>query len=219
MRSRVMRGFPCSASANHVDHCRTTGHIILETTGRTLAKPVVTSQAPQDFAMAARSRHVALVVTGGQSGADRAATDVAVALSVPYGGWVPKGGWAEDFPEPPGLLGPYPGFRESPSDDPADRTGRNVLDADATLLCLPDHVRSPGSELTWRLAGAARRTRTVIDPFSANASSQLGAFAEQLDGRGVLNVAGPRATECDGIYDAVHALLCSCSDVLFGARP
>jgi hypothetical protein len=165
--------------------------------------------------MAPRNGRVALVVTGGQSGADRAATDVAVAFSIPYGGWVPRGGWAEDFPEPPGLLALYPGFHASPTDDPADRTRRNVLDSDATLVCLPDYARSPGSELTWRFADEARRTRAAIDPFSANASSQLRAFAKRLPRCGVLNVAGPRAAECDGIYDAVQALLCSCSDVLF----
>ena len=44
------------------------------------------------------------IISGGQSGVDRAALDAAVALAVPYAGWCPRGGWAEDFPEPPGVL-------------------------------------------------------------------------------------------------------------------
>jgi hypothetical protein len=46
-------------------------------------------------------RVVERIVTGGQSGADRAATDVAIEFGIPYGGWVPRGGWAEGFPDPP----------------------------------------------------------------------------------------------------------------------
>lgn len=48
------------------------------------------------------------IVSGGQTGADRAALDVAIELAIDYGGWCPAGGWAEDFPEPPGLLAAYP---------------------------------------------------------------------------------------------------------------
>ena len=44
------------------------------------------------------------IISGGQTGVDRAALDVAIERGVPWGGWCPKGGWAEDFPEPPGLL-------------------------------------------------------------------------------------------------------------------
>lgn len=169
----------------------------------------------QDFGMALRSERVALVVTGGQSGADRAATDVAIELAVPYGGWVPLGGWAEDFPDPPGLLANYPSFREAPTDDAADRTERNVRGSDATLLCSPIGIGSEGSELTWRLAIEIGCTKAAIDPFSAGASAQLRAFAARLPHRCVLNIAGPRASECTGIYVAVRELLHTCSDVLF----
>jgi Circularly permutated YpsA SLOG family len=43
------------------------------------------------------------IISGGQTGVDRAALDVAIERGVPWGGWYPKGGWAEDFPDPPGL--------------------------------------------------------------------------------------------------------------------
>src|SRR5262245_14533482 len=74
------------------------------------------------------------IISGGQTGADRAALDAAIALGVPYGGWCPKGGWAEDMPSPPGILARYPALREASSADPSERTRLNVQDSDATLL-------------------------------------------------------------------------------------
>jgi hypothetical protein len=199
------------------------------TTGRTIVGPVVTdpltggdrpagrdakARLPQ---VLHRSRLVVRVVTGGQSGADRAATDAAIAFDVPYGGWVPEGGWAEDFPDPPGLLAVYPGFHEAPTGDPADRTARNVVDSDATLLLVPDLSVSRGCALTWKLAGEANRPRTMIDPLSPGARRQLDEFALRLPHACALNVAGPRASECEGIYDAVRSLLSDSAPVLFGS--
>ena len=42
-----------------------------------------------------------IIISGGQTGVDRAALDVAMALGIAYGGWCPQGGWAEDFPRRP----------------------------------------------------------------------------------------------------------------------
>src|SRR5262245_53687608 len=74
------------------------------------------------------------IISGGQTGVDRAALDAAIALGIPYGGWSPKGGWAEDMPSPPGILAHYPALRETSSADPSERTELNVRDSDATLL-------------------------------------------------------------------------------------
>jgi hypothetical protein len=52
------------------------------------------------------------LISGGQSGVDRAVLDVAVERGSDYGGWCPKDGWAEDLPEPPGLLAKYPQLRK-----------------------------------------------------------------------------------------------------------
>ncbi len=69
------------------------------------------------------------LVSGGQTGADRAALDVALRLGLPPGGWCPKGRWAED-----GVISERYPLRETESDDPAERTGLNVREADGTLL-------------------------------------------------------------------------------------
>src|SRR5262247_3340324 len=74
------------------------------------------------------------IISGGQTGVDRAALDVAIECGMPWGGWCPKGGWAEDFPNPPGLLAKYPHLRETPLAHPLQRTEWNIRDSDATLI-------------------------------------------------------------------------------------
>src|SRR5262250_2820655 len=74
------------------------------------------------------------IISGGQTGVDRAALDVAIERGMSWGGWCPKGGWAEDFPDPPGLLSKYPWLRETSSPQPAQRTEWNVRDSDAVLI-------------------------------------------------------------------------------------
>ena len=105
------------------------------------------------MAVMSTSPAVRRLVSGGQTGADRAALDVALRLGIPYGGWCPRGGRAEDLPDAPGLLRDYPELRETPTEDSAVRTEWNVRDSDATLLLTdrPDSL-SGGTALTRDLA-------------------------------------------------------------------
>ncbi len=103
-------------------------------------------------------------VSGGQTGVDRAVLDAAIARGEPYGGWCPAGGWAEDRPEPPGLLADYPALRPTPSSDPAQRTTWNVRDSDATLILgQRRETASPGTELTLEVARTLGRPVLVLD--------------------------------------------------------
>ena len=68
------------------------------------------------------SRKIKRIRTGGQSGVDRAASDVARALNIEICGWCPRGGWAEDYVTPPGLLSNYPELTETPSEGTTQRT-------------------------------------------------------------------------------------------------
>src|SRR4051812_13657388 len=79
-----------------------------------------------------------IVRSGGQSGVDRAALDLAIAHDIQYGGWCPKGGWAEDFPTSPGLLSNYPRLTETPSRAPEQRSAWNVRDSHGTLIVVAD---------------------------------------------------------------------------------
>jgi hypothetical protein len=144
------------------------------------------------------------VLTGGQSGADRAATDAALACGIAYGGWVPRGGWAEDFPTPPGVLVAYPDFTESPSEDLAVRTVRNVDDADGLLVVWIAPGTSRGSDLALGRAVQLGKPLATIDVRSDEAGSQLEALLARLGPHCTLNIAGPRESEQPGIYAAAR---------------
>jgi hypothetical protein len=144
------------------------------------------------------------IVSGGQTGADRAALDFALANGFRAGGWVPRGRLAEDGPIPER----YPGLAESDSADPAVRTALNVRDSDATLL-LSHGPLAGGSLLTLR--EATRRGRPVLhldlDRISpASAERQLRRWLAEVRPR-TLHVAGPRASEDPRIAAATLAVL------------
>ena len=147
------------------------------------------------------TRIIARIRSGGQSGVDRAALDAARAASVPICGWCPADGWAEDLTEAPGLLASYPEMRETPSDDPAERTKWNVRDAEATLIiCVGGKAVSPGTLATIEFAKALGK------PCMATDGTHPERVLEWLRGVGAghaltLNVAGPRESQSPGIYD------------------
>lgn len=87
------------------------------------------------------------IISGGQTGVDRAALDWAIANRIPHGGWCPKGRRAEDGPLPRRYK-----LRETPSRSYAQRTRWNVRDSDATLIFSAANSLTGGSELTRRTA-------------------------------------------------------------------
>ena len=131
--------------------------------------------------------HVVKIISGGQTGVDRAALDAAIDLGIPCGGWCPRGRLAEDGPIPDR----YP-LREAPTPSYAERTAFNVRDADGTLV-LSWGTPSNGTALTIRLAETMEKPCVVLD---------LRASPEPEDAREwvrchairILNVAGPRAS-------------------------
>ena len=139
------------------------------------------------------------IVSGGQTGVDRAALDVAIELGIPCGGWCPRGRKAEDGP----IDARYP-LEETPSAAYTKRTEWNVRDSDATLIL----ARLPlggGTALTERLARKARRPVLVIDPWAQD-PQELASWLED-GGYEILNVAGPRESRAPGVYEAAVAFL------------
>jgi len=140
------------------------------------------------------------IVSGGQTGVDRAALDAALAHDVPVGGWCPKGRRAEDGPIPERYL-----LKETPSEAYEQRTAWNVRDSDSTLIITRGSLEG-GTALT--VTEARRQGRPVLharttDPVPV---AMIRAWGEDHDVR-VLNVAGPRASEEQGIYEQARSLV------------
>jgi Circularly permutated YpsA SLOG family len=155
-----------------------------------------------------------VVISGGQSGVDRAALDEAIARAIPYDGWCPLGGWAEDLPEPPGVRVHYPLLRETPRTDPAQRTEWNVRDSDACLIVADASgtVASRGTALAEKLAARYGKPVLVVDLGTPDAAMRARAWLETLlaSHGGApfrLAIGGPRESEVKGIYAKARVFL------------
>jgi putative molybdenum carrier protein len=154
--------------------------------------------------------------SGGQNGVDRAALDFAIYRNLPYSGWCPNGGWAEDLTVPPGLLAKYPHLKETPSPKPQQRTAWNVRDSHATLVLVRgnDYEFSPGTVFTVECATLIfMRPCLVADVTSDDAVRVSRDWLDLLivsiptNGPFVLNIAGPRESEWPGAYPATSEFL------------
>jgi hypothetical protein len=158
------------------------------------------------------------IISGGQTGVDRAALDVAIDRGIPWGGWCPKGGWAEDLPDPPGLLAGYPNLRETPLADPAQRTEWNVRDSTAVLILADRHglAVSAGTQRAEQWSGRYHKPHyraDVDDPAAATATAAwLRAQRERFGAEMILGIGGPRESEAPGIYAAACRLIASVLD-------
>lgn len=144
------------------------------------------------------------IVSGGQSGADRAGFDAALELGIPIGGYIPFDRWAEDGP----ISERYSGLIDSGSNDPAVRTKLNVENSDGTLIFTRGRPKG-GSALTLKIARELKRPRLHIDlsKFSSGSASdriRLWVRSSQIE---ILNVAGPRESKEPGIYEEVKRVL------------
>ncbi|MEH2168653.1 MAG: putative molybdenum carrier protein [Nostoc sp.] len=143
------------------------------------------------------------VVTGGQTGVDRAALDTALSLLLPVRGWCPKGRLAEDGKIPP----VYP-LQETTSTDYALRTEWNVRDSDGTLVLAYGSLEG-GTKLTADLAHKYDRPVLIINAlsFSGNDAARFWSWIQKHNIR-ILNVAGPRESSRPGvIYNRARYVL------------
>jgi hypothetical protein len=143
---------------------------------------------------------VETIVSGGQSGVDRAALDVAKEIGFACGGWCPKGRRAEDGPIPLS----YP-LKETPTDIHAQRTEWNVRDSDGTLV-LTQGRPTEGTALTIDVASRLRKPHLVLD-LTQQPDPALAKAWILKNGIRTLNVAGPRQSKCPGIYQTATEFL------------
>jgi hypothetical protein len=127
------------------------------------------------------------IISGGQTGVDRAALDVALELGIAVGGWCPKGRRAEDGR----IQRRYP-LRETPSTRYAQRTAWNVRDSDATLILTLGPL-TRGTAFTHKLTHTYGRPMFVVDLAETRAVSPVRRWLNKHNVR-TLNVAGPRAS-------------------------
>ena len=140
------------------------------------------------------------LISGGQTGVDRAALDVALEFGLPCGGWCPRGRRAEDGPIP----AHYP-LQELDSATYPPRTERNIIDSDGTLVITGGPLRN-GTRLTVELALRHGRPLLVVDRREHPGPRDAGEWLKVLDIR-CLNVAGPRESSQPGISAAARAYL------------
>ena len=137
---------------------------------------------------------LARIVSGGQTGVARGALDAALAANFPCGGWCPEGRMAED-----GAIPPHCPLTVLPGADYKQRTKRNVMDSDGTLVIYFGEL-SGGTETTVRYCEQLRKPVLVLDG-DALAPEEIAAMASEFviaNEIATLNVAGPRESSHNG---------------------
>jgi hypothetical protein len=159
------------------------------------------------------------VISGGQTGVDRAALDAALHIKAVYpmpffssrlgtdalqvGGYCPLDRTAED-----GVIPDRYPLTPVASPDYNVRTYRNVHASDATLI-VTTIAPSGGTAKTIQFCRELHKPYLVVDPSAGASAAQEHTFQDWIESNEikVLNIAGPRQSKCPGIYDAARALL------------
>lgn len=144
------------------------------------------------------------IVSGGQTGADRAALDFAMNIGIEIGGYIPKGRLAED-----GILPQkYANLTETKTTDPSERTRLNVMHSDGTIIFSQGELIG-GSLLTQQIAIEVSKPFVHIDLsiWSEDQASEIAAVWIKKNKLGILNIAGSRASEDPLIYSKVQHIL------------
>ncbi|TVQ32742.1 MAG: molybdenum cofactor carrier [Phycisphaeraceae bacterium] len=169
--------------------------------------PLLCAPCPTPRCAALRSpytpRMIERIISGGQTGVDRAALDAALETGFPCAGWAPRGRLAEDGPIPER----YP-LKETPDDDVEQRTEWNVRDADG-LLILTLGPTDIGTDHAARCAESAAKPILFIDMERMSASDAADEIIEWSNWRGLsaINIAGPRESSSPGVYDKALAVV------------
>lgn len=143
------------------------------------------------------------LLSGGQTGVDRAALDVALELGIPCGGWCPEGRLAED-----GVIAPRYPLKVLAGGDYRARTRANVRAADATLIIYFEELIG-GTALTLKFCLDMGKPCKLIDGAEVTPVRGGRAVNRFLSRHSVrlLNVAGPRASESPLAYRYTKRLL------------
>lgn len=142
-----------------------------------------------------------IIISGGQTGADRAALDFAIKNETPHGGWCPKDRTALDGP-----LDPKYKLKETPSEDYLERIEWNVRDADATVVFSFADKPSLSSKKTVTVARKLKKPFIHLHRGILGVPEKLIAFLDKHYVRR-LNITGSSEAEEPGLYDWVTNVL------------
>ena len=143
------------------------------------------------------------IISGGQTGADRAALDVAIKLGIPHGGWIARGRLTEN-----GMLNDKYQLKEMETSSYNKRTEQNVKDSDGTLIISHGKLTG-GSDYTRDMVLRYKRPWLHINLNkieSTQAMRQIRSWLAEHEIK-VLNVAGPRASKDPAIYQSTFDIL------------
>lgn len=140
------------------------------------------------------------IVSGGQTGVDRAALDYAIDRGIDHGGWCPAGRVAED-----GRIDSRYKLSETRVRSYPARTRMNVRDSDATLI-LYRRPMGTGTALTMRIADEMQKPLLTVCLDDGDPGRVILAWLQEHQ-PGVLNVAGPRESNQPGIAAEVRQIL------------
>jgi hypothetical protein len=150
---------------------------------------------------------IAKIVSGGETGVDRAALDAALAAGFPCGGWAPGDRSAED-----GIIADRYPLVALPKGGTRQRTRLNVVDSDGTVIFFFESLKG-GARLTRNLCALEMRPYLLIDAREIteprSAAEKIGEFV-QREGIRILNVSGPRASRWLPGYEFVRSAIGEC---------
>jgi len=143
------------------------------------------------------------IVSGGQTGVDRAALDFAIENGIEHGGWCPQGRLAED-----GTIPKRYRLNEIPNPSYSERTERNVLESDGTLIIARGLPLSEGTLFTQDCARKhGKPCVVVLESDGVEKASRTAAQFLKEHKISVLNIAGPRESQAPGLSGFVREVL------------
>jgi hypothetical protein len=143
------------------------------------------------------------IISGGQTGADRAALDFAINSNIPHGGWIPKGRITEG-----GQLPEQYHLQEIETTNYDKRTEKNVIDSDGTVIISHGNLTG-GSALTQTYTIKHRKPCLHLDMNNATIAEVADSLNNWIKKNNIkiLNVAGPRASKDNNIYQVTRDIL------------